>query len=184
MLGLSKHDQTWFVGIRSTFYRMAMIAGQGLLIILAGSLENTFQSADTSAVLPAGSVAEPGIAFAWAVTFYIMAGLFVLFFAWHRFVLPQPGKDVPAIHETYADVLRDFLQTFAAFFRKPKIGLILAFLLLFRFSEAQLVKIAAPGWFAGWLPGGAAWIKALAVVDGYFYQPAQCCLCFSFNRAS
>ena len=144
MLGLSKHDQTWFVGIRSTFYRMAMIAGQGLLIILAGSLENTFQSADTSAVLPAGSVAEPGIAFAWAVTFYIMAGLFVLFFAWHRFVLPQPGKDVPAIHETYADVLRDFLQTFAAFFRKPKIGLILAFLLLFRSSEAQLVKIAAP----------------------------------------
>ena len=144
MLGLSKHNQTWFVGIRSTFYRLAMIAGQGLLIILAGSMESAFQSADAATVLPAGSVAESGIAQAWAVTFYIMAGMFVLFFAWHRFVLPQPGKDVPAIHETYADIVRDFLQTFAAFFRKPKIGLILAFLLLFRFSEAQLVKIAAP----------------------------------------
>ena len=144
MLGLSKHHQTWFVGIRSTFYRLAMIAGQGLLIILAGSLESAFQSADPATVLPAGSVSDPGVALAWAVTFYIMAGLFVLFFAWHRFVLPRPAKDVPSIHETYSDILRDFLQTFAAFFKKPKIGLILAFLLLFRFSEAQLVKIAAP----------------------------------------
>ena len=144
MLGLSKHDQTWFVGIRSTFYRLAMIAGQGLLIILAGSLESAFQSGDAATVLSAGSVSESGIALAWAVTFYIMAGMFVLFFAWHRFVLPRPGKDVPTIHETYADIVRDFLQTFAAFFKKPKIGLILAFLLLFRFSEAQLVKIAAP----------------------------------------
>jgi PAT family beta-lactamase induction signal transducer AmpG len=144
MLGLSKHDQTWFVGIRSTFYRLAMIAGQGLLIILAGSLESAFQSADVATVIPAGSVAESGIALAWAITFYIMAGMFVLFSAWHRFVLPRPGKDAPAIHETYADIVRDFLQTFAAFFKKPRIGLILAFLLLFRFSEAQLVKIAAP----------------------------------------
>src|SRR6056300_742370 len=44
MLGLSKHQQTWFVGIRSTFYRLAMIAGQGLLIILAGFIENTLQA--------------------------------------------------------------------------------------------------------------------------------------------
>ncbi|MDH3902331.1 MAG: MFS transporter [Xanthomonadales bacterium] len=140
MLGLSKHEQTWFVGIRSTFYRLAMIAGQGLLIILAGSLESVFQSADSAA----GSAGDPGVVLAWTVTFYIMAGMFVVFFAWHRFVLPQPEKDVPTIHETYTDIVRDFLQTFAAFFNKPKIGLILAFLLLFRFSEAQLVKIAAP----------------------------------------
>jgi len=48
------------------------------------------------------------------------------------------------LHATSADVMRDFLRTFIAFFQKQKIGLILAFLLLFRFSEAQLVKIAAP----------------------------------------
>jgi len=144
MLGLSKHEQTWFVGIRSTFYRLAMIAGQGVLIILAGSLESAFQSADAATVLLAGSASEPGIALAWAITFYIMAGMFVLFFAWHRFVLPRPAEDTPTIHATYADIMRDFLQTFIAFFRKPKIGLIIAFLLLFRFSEAQLVKLAAP----------------------------------------
>ena len=39
MLALNKHDQAWFVGVRSTFYRLAMIAGQGLLIMLAGTIE-------------------------------------------------------------------------------------------------------------------------------------------------
>lgn len=141
MLGLSRHDQTWFVGIRSTFYRLAMIAGQGLLIMLAGVLEKVMQSKDA---LAAAGAAEPGTAMAWAFTFYIMAGLFVVFFAWHRHILPRPAEDVPKLHATFADVIRDFLETFAAFFKKPKIGLILAFLLLFRFSEAQLVKLTAP----------------------------------------
>lgn len=141
MLGLSKHDQTWFVGVRSTFYRLAMISAQGLLIMLAGFLETYYQSSN-GAVGTATELA--GTKMAWALTFYVMAGMFVLFFAWHRFVLPKPASDVPKLHQTYADVLRDFVDTFADFFRKPKIALILAFLLLFRFSEAQLVKLSAP----------------------------------------
>ena len=144
MLGLSKHDQTWFVGIRSTFYRLAMIAGQGLLIILAGTLESFMQSPGAESVSQAGLGVEPGTAIAWAITFYIMAGMFLLFFAWHRFALPRPAEDVPKLHQTYADIMQDFFQTFAAFFRKPQIGLILAFLLLFRFSESQLAKLAPP----------------------------------------
>ena len=39
MLGLSKGDQAFFVGIRSTFYRLAMLTGQGLLVIFAGYFE-------------------------------------------------------------------------------------------------------------------------------------------------
>ena len=144
MLGLSKHDQTWFVGIRSTFYRLAMIAGQGLLIMLAGSLEDLMQSPGVASTDLSGSAVESGIAFAWVITFYVMAGMFLLFFAWHRFVLPRPADDKPKLHDTYADVMRDSLQTFVSFFRKPKIGLILAFLLLFRFAEAQLAKLAPP----------------------------------------
>jgi PAT family beta-lactamase induction signal transducer AmpG len=156
MLGLSKHDQTWFVGIRSTFYRLAMIAGQGLLIMLAGLMERTMQAPGDGTVISAGAAAEPGTALAWAITFYIMAGLFIAFFAWHRFVLPRPEADVPKLHETFADVMQDFLHTFAAFFRKPKIGLILAFLLLFRFSEAQLAKLAAPFLLDSTQAGGLA----------------------------
>jgi len=144
MLGLSRHDQTWFVGIRSTFYRLAMIAGQGLLIMLAGKLETVLQSTEAATMTLAGADVEPGITLAWVTTFYVMAGLFILFFAWHRFALPRPEEDKPTLHDTYADIMRDFVQTFVAFFRKPKIGLILAFLLLFRFSEAQLAKLAPP----------------------------------------
>ena len=40
MLGLSKHEQAWWVGLRSTFYRTAMIVGSGLLVVLAGVLES------------------------------------------------------------------------------------------------------------------------------------------------
>ena len=40
MLALDTHDQAMYVGIRSTFYRVATIAGQGLLVILAGLLES------------------------------------------------------------------------------------------------------------------------------------------------
>jgi len=144
MLGLSKHDQTWFVGIRSTFYRLGMLTGQGVLIMLAGALENFMGTGDTESATLAGAVPEPGTSLAWAITFYLTAGLFVVFFAWHRFALPRPAEDVPKLHADYAEVMRDFVATFVAFFRKPQIGLILAFLLLFRFSEAQLVKLSAP----------------------------------------
>ena len=138
MLSLNKHEQTWFVGIRSTFYRLAMIAGQGFLIMLAGKLEQTLQTGAGEAST------DPGTILAWTITFYVMAGLFVLFFAWHRFVLPRPENDVARLQHSYVGILRDFLETFVNFFKRPKIGLILAFLLLFRFSEAQLAKMAVP----------------------------------------
>jgi len=154
MLGLSKHDQAWFVGIRSTFYRLAMIAGQGLLIMLAGWMETSVQTGGAGTTANGGATPDPGTIIAWANTFYLMAGLFVIFFAWHRFVLPRPARDAPRLHATFADVIRDFLQTFAAFFKRQKIGLVLAFLLLFRFSEAQLVKITAPFLLDGPQSGG------------------------------
>lgn len=128
MLGLSPHQQAWFVGIRSTFYRVAMITGQGLLVMLAGVLESTTGS----------------VPLAWTITFYALAGLFGLFFAWHRFALPRPEADRPARRDDGRGLFADFGETFASFFRKQRIVVILAFLLLFRFAEAQLAKMAAP----------------------------------------
>ena len=40
MLGLKEHEQAAFVGVRSTFYRIAMVTGQGLLVIVAGTIES------------------------------------------------------------------------------------------------------------------------------------------------
>ena len=39
MHALDDHEQSLYVGIRSTFYRIATVAGQGLLVILAGLIE-------------------------------------------------------------------------------------------------------------------------------------------------
>jgi len=144
MLGLSKHNQAWFVGIRSTFYRLAMIAGQGLLIILAGVFEKLLRPDPDQSQALTDSLVEAGTGQAWATVFYLLAGMFVLFFAWHRFALPEPDEDVPKLHESYSEIFSEFGQTFVSFFHKRKIGLVLAFLLLFRFSEAQLVKLTAP----------------------------------------
>jgi PAT family beta-lactamase induction signal transducer AmpG len=84
------------------------------------------------------------IPLAWSITFMVLTGLFMLFVVWHRFVLPRPPEDRPTAEASAASVLREFGATFASFFRRPRIGIVLAFLLLYRFAEAQLVKLASP----------------------------------------
>lgn len=83
------------------------------------------------------------IPFAWSITFFILSGLFVAFFVYHRFALPKPVADVSLAGESN-NIIADFAKTFAEFFKKDKIGLTLAFLLLYRLGEAQLVKLASP----------------------------------------
>jgi PAT family beta-lactamase induction signal transducer AmpG len=129
MLGLSKHDQAWFVGIRSTFYRFAMITGQGLLVIIAGNLETE-----------TGDVPS-----AWVIIFIILSILFLFFFIYHKFILPKPVNDKPVSDDrSLKSVLSEFLKTFLLFFRKKNIGIILAYILFYRLGESQLVKLANP----------------------------------------
>jgi PAT family beta-lactamase induction signal transducer AmpG len=128
MLGLDRPQQAWFVGVRSTFYRLAMITGQGLLVMLAGVLETR----------------TGNVPLAWSLTFYLLAALFIGFGAWHQAVLPRPAADRHRPNPGLAGLFAGFAETFVAFFRKPGIVFILAFLLLFRFAEAQLVKMASP----------------------------------------
>ncbi len=128
MLALEQHQQAAFVGVRSTFYRIAMIMGQGALVYLAGYLE-----------INTGSIFS-----AWSITFFILAGMFLSLAIYHRFVLPYPVSDKPVVSDPSHNVLKEFLNTFGSFFKRKEIGIILAFLLLFRFAEAQLVKLAPP----------------------------------------
>lgn len=128
MLALDESQQSFFVGIRSTFYRLAMISGQGLLIILAGFLEKTTGK----------------IPLAWSITFFVMAGLFIAFMVYHRFALPRPAEDGEREVHTPQMVLTEFGKTFRSFFTKKGIGLAIAFILLYRLAEAMLVKLASP----------------------------------------
>ena len=80
---------------------------------------------------------------AWSITFVILAVMFVLFSFYHRFILPHPKSDQQAAsHEQ--NLLKEFFKTFGSFFRRKDIGVIIAFLMLYRFGEAQLVKMASP----------------------------------------
>ena len=129
MLGLSSHDQAFFVGIRNTFYRIAMLAGQGPLVILAGEMEK---------------IQGENNQWAWSVTFYIFAVLFAAFFIWHLFILPFPASDIKRKSESVKQVITEFFETFRTFFKKDGIVLSLVFILIFRLGEAQLVKLATP----------------------------------------
>jgi MFS transporter, PAT family, beta-lactamase induction signal transducer AmpG len=84
------------------------------------------------------------IPLAWSITFFLLCGMFVFFFVYHKLILPYPVADKPAISEGGSSIVTEFFRTFALFFRKEKIGVIIAFLLLYRLGEAQLVKLASP----------------------------------------
>lgn len=264
MLSMSKHEQAWWVGIRSTFYRTAMIVGSGLLVVLAGVLESknglapatvTVHAASRGAVvMPPKRIAadatteslavtpsslevpfggsntfylalskspQPGqtvvvnvdrqksgleyvglakgdkgfrlmegdhlvfnetnwdrparvtiqldpklnkpaeaqfvavagnIPLAWSITLFTVAGLFFLFSIWHSLVLPRPALDGPVVGNR--TMLQEFFATFGAFFKKPGVGMALAFILLYRFDEAQLGKIISPFLLDGRDKGG------------------------------
>ena len=128
MLGLSSHEQALFVGIRSTFYRIATIAGQGLLIMLAGHLEKTTNN----------------IPFSWSITFMVLAGLLLALWGWHQFILPHPDSDKAAREVSASTLLQEFGATFVSFFRKKQAGIAILFMLLYRLPEAQLGKMSIP----------------------------------------
>ena len=129
MLALPEHSQAAFVGVRSTFYRLANIGGQGGLVYLAGELQERTGSMQT----------------AWTMVFWVLTALFVAMALYHWLVLPKPAADVRGDgHSKLADLVGDFFQVFAEFFKRPGILVILGFLLLYRFPEAQLLKLATP----------------------------------------
>ena len=128
MLGLDSHQQALFVGIRSTFYRIATIAGQGLLIMLAGYLERT----------------TGNIPYAWSITFMVLAGLFLALWLYHQVVLPRPDSDRPAREVSANTLMKEFFATFASFFQKKQAVIAILFMLLYRLPEAQLAKMCIP----------------------------------------
>lgn len=125
MLGLDEGEQSLFVGIRNTAYRIAMIAGQGGLLIMVGQFEKLF-----------GSTVR-----AWSLGFLVAGGLMILLWLYHSYILPHPVADC-TIGVSGSNILKEFGMTFVSYFKKPYIVPALLFILLFRFPEAQLGKIA------------------------------------------
>lgn len=84
------------------------------------------------------------IALAWSITFFVLAGLFILFSFYHRVSLPKPDSDKSTADVTARSILKDFADTFVSFFKKPGVGKAIFFMLTFRFSEAQALKLISP----------------------------------------
>lgn len=134
MHGLDTSKQQFFIGIRNTFYRLAMICGQGLLIMLAGHLEKQNGNPFDMEQIP----------YAWFVTFLCMGIFFILLGIYHAFILPRPQSDTLSSKRSLKEIMREFGDTFVSFFQKKHILVAIGFMLLYRFSESQLVKLTSP----------------------------------------
>ena len=138
MLALDDHQQTWFVGIRNLFYRLAVIFGNGVLIPVAGILQVYFKDQT---------------AFTWSLVFYGLAALFLALWLYHAYVmprqesLPQPppkegakdaGSEAPSLGGGWGKLLFSFFRKFPA--RETFFAML--FLLFYRFPEALLTKMS------------------------------------------
>ena len=125
ILGLPQDKQSFFSGIRNTFYRIATVFSSGVLVMLANKLSNHF--------------GNNGIA--WSATFVTTAIIMAVLFIYHRKALPCPENDICRETNGIKEIFNNFGDIIKTYFQKPGIGATILFLLLFRFPEAQLGKI-------------------------------------------
>ncbi|EJX02441.1 major facilitator transporter [gut metagenome] len=143
MLALTPGDQSAFVGIRSTFYRLASIFGQGVLVAIAGWIELTYNN----------------IPLSWNITLAVSAILFSIISCYHLFAIPHPQTDKSILTPgttNAAAIIKEFARTFATYFTKPGVWLAIAFMLLYRLPEAFLLKMCMPFLVASKEAGGLA----------------------------
>ncbi len=146
MIGLTQDKQSFFVGIRSTFYKLANVTGQGLLVILAGFLENYYGD-NTKA---------------WSITM-IAAALLMFSLTLTNFFVTPKFESSKAIEKQKP---AGFFEVFSTFFNKKDMGIALAFVLFFRFGESQLVKMSAPFFLDSTDKGGLGYTTSEV---GYIY---------------
>lgn len=123
LLALSEEKQAFFVGIRSVFYRLAAIFSSGVLVFWAGKLQ----------------ISLVNVAFSWSLAIALTALIFAVIFLFHQFALPNPeiSNSVTLKNKSYTQIIK-------AYFTQEKIWVIVAFIVLYRFGEAMLVKITPP----------------------------------------
>ena len=141
MLALRQSDQAAFVGIRSTFYRLASIFGQGVLVAIAGAIELRYKD----------------IPLSWTITMLVTAVMFSAVSFYHLFAIPKPASDKSVLAPGTASakaIFQEFGRTFATYFTKPGVWLAIAFMLLYRLPEAFLIKMCMPFLVASKEAGG------------------------------
>lgn len=138
MIALDEHEQSVFVGIRSTFYRLATIIGSGVLVMIAGALQERFGHS---------------VPLSWSLMFYGACALFVALWLWHSAVLPRVKEcattavsvgekqclEPEAEQKSMLGLIVDFFTKFPV--KETVIGIL--FMLLYRMPEGLLAKVSA-----------------------------------------
>ena len=127
MLALAKEQQSFFLGIRSTFYRLSLLTGNGLIVIIAGFLEEKY-----------GDKTK-----AWSYTMAIVGFIMTVITIYNYFSTPKIETRITE-KESQPTPKVSFGAVFSSFFQKKQIGLVLAFILFFRLGESQLLKMLTP----------------------------------------
>ena len=109
MLELSAHDQAAYVGVRSTFYRIASVIGQGGLVIIAGKLEESIGDIPT----------------AWAIVFGLLSLFFLSVTIYHSKFMPIPYRDKLSNKKSVGSIIIEFGHTFKTFLEKNIFGQLL-----------------------------------------------------------
>lgn len=152
MLAHTPSSQAAFIGIRSTFYRIASVFGQGVLVFIAGRIERS----------------TGNIPLSWQITIGVCAVVFLLITLYHTFILPKPADDKPRIEGgDTKQTFRELGNSFKTFFTKPGVLLAICFMLLYRLPEGFLIKMCQPFLVAATEKGGLALgTDAVGVVYG------------------
>ena len=143
MLALSQSLQAAWVGWRSTFYRLASIFGQGVLVWIAGTIEKE----------------SDNIPMSWRITLLVTAVLFSAITIYHTFFVPRPASDASVLGSSSekvsaSTIFSEFGRTFKTYFTKPGVVLAIVFMLLYRLPEAFLIKMCTPFLVADQAVGG------------------------------
>ena len=142
MIALNPGDQALFVGIRSTFYRLSGIFGQGALVGLAGYIELKYEN----------------IPMSWTVTMICSALILCVLTLYHTFILPKPKSDASVLKDdkkpTANEIFKGFADSFKTYFMKSGVWLAIIFMLLYRLPEGFLLKLCSPFCLASLESGG------------------------------
>jgi len=137
MLSLTKDQQSLFLGLRSTFYKLSWVTGNGLIVIIAGYLELKYGNKNK----------------AWSYTMIIVALVMALLTIYNYYFTPKVEDQNS---KTNTESKASFGVVFSTFFKKKQIGLVLSFVLLLRLGESQLLAMLKPFLMDDRIKGGMA----------------------------
>lgn len=137
MAELSSADQAKYIGVQGAFYNIAKLVANGGLVAVAGMLAESFGAVDGASV----QQNLPAYKEAWMIIFLIISVLLLVLGLYHSRMLPCTQTQAP-VRRSGGDVMREMWMVIKNFFTKKHIFYYISFIILYRFAEGFIMKIA------------------------------------------